>query len=177
MKVSALISFCLLFSVSASADPCGDRIVLLQKEVKGLVLDQRTHVTKDFDAFYLVRSGTAQRVMISCGPNVLTIDADWDKGTLPPAYRDLVGSIGHALGFGEDDLSSALEKCVNQSGAENDEDDGQMPIETARAQLTCGNNGGHTEISIAQTTVSSECVPIATRRSQASFRNCLHLLE
>ncbi len=149
MKLSVIVFVCVWPSVAVSADPCGDRIARLQTEVKDLSLEQRTHVTKDFDAFYLVKTGTAQRVMVSCGPNVLAIDADWDKGTPPPPYRDLIQSIGHALGFGDDDLHTALEKCINQVGAENDEDDGQTAVETARAQLACGNGGGRTEISIA----------------------------
>jgi hypothetical protein len=150
IKLGALVFICLWFSVPASADPCGDRMAQVQTEVKGLALEQRTHVTKDFDAFYLVKPGTAQRVMVSCGPNVLTVDADWDKGTPPRAYRDLVRSIGRALGFGDDDLSAALEKCLNEAGADNDEDEGQEGVETARAQITCSNNVGRTEISIAK---------------------------
>jgi hypothetical protein len=69
---------------------------------------RKGNVTKDFDAFYLVKPGTAERVMVSCGPNVLTVDADWDKGMPPAAYRDLIRSVGRALGFGDDDLSSGI---------------------------------------------------------------------
>ena len=150
IKLSAFVFACVWFSAPASADPCGDRLAQVQTEVKDLALEQRAHVTKDFDAFYLVKLGTAQRVMVSCGPNVLSIDADWDKGTPPPAYRDLIRSVGRALGFGDDDLSAALEKCLKKAGADNDEEDGQEGVETARAQLTCGNNAGRTEITIAR---------------------------
>ena len=62
-----------------------------------------------------------------------------------------IRSVGRALGFGDDDLSAALETCLNKAGADNDdEEDGQEGVETARAQLTCGNNTGRTEITIAR---------------------------
>ena len=151
MRFSAFVFVYIWFPAPASADPCGDRLAQVQTEVKGLALEQRAHVTKDFDAFYLVNRETSQRVMVSCGPNVLSIDADWDKGTPPPAYRGLIRSVGRALGFGDDDLSAALETCLNKAGADNDdEEDGQEGVETARAQLTCGNNTGRTEITIAR---------------------------
>jgi hypothetical protein len=150
MKLGVLLFVSLSFSAPASADPCADRMGQVQTEVKGLALEQRTHVTKDFDAFYLMKPGTAERVMVSCGPNVLSIDADWEKGTPPPAYRDLIRSVGRALGFGDDDLNAALEKCLNEAGADNEEEDGQEGVETARAQLTCGNNTGRTEITISK---------------------------
>ena len=118
MKFSVIVFVCLWFSASASAYLCGDRMAQLQTEVKGLALEQRAHVTKDFDAFYLEKPGTAQRVMVfDAGQTFCRSTRIGKKERPPPRYRDLIRSVGHALGFGDDDLGEALETCLNEAEA------------------------------------------------------------
>jgi hypothetical protein len=83
---------------------------------------------------------------------ILTVDADWDNGTPPPAYQDLMRGIGHALNLADDQFGSTVDKCVKRAAVEDDDDDedGRVIMETAWAELTCGNDQGRTRVTIAK---------------------------
>jgi len=135
--------------LSALADGCSDRVSQLQAGHKGLTLKQRTHVTKEFDAFYLESHAPSARIMISCGPKVLSFDTEWSGGSLTN-YSDLLSQVSQSLDLGSDDFASSLEKCWSRAAIEDDEDDGTVIIPTSRAQITCVDKDGNALISVTR---------------------------
>lgn len=148
-RILVLSTFCMLAGASAVlADTCGDRVSTIQSQVKGLALKQRTHVTDTFDAFYLESTTPAARVTISCGPKVLSFDAEWHGGDLTP-YSTLLANVGNSLDLGGDDFPSSLQKCWDRANIDEGEDEeGTVVVQTKSAQLSCANSNGTAEISV-----------------------------
>lgn len=133
----------------AMADGCADRISHLQAGNKSLTLKQRTHVTKEFDAFYLESHAPTARIMISCGPKVLSFDTEWSGGSLEN-YSGLLSQVSQSLDLGSDDFAASLAKCWSRAAVEDDEDEGTVIIATSRAQITCVDKDGNAQINVAR---------------------------
>jgi len=144
-----LSTFCLAVATSeVHADTCGDRLSNVQSQIKGLTLKQRTHVTDNFDAFYLESAAPPARITVSCGNKILSFDAEWHGGDLA-AYSALLADIGTSLDLGSDDFSSSLQKCWDRASIEDGEDEeGTVVVQTKRAQISCANTNGTAEISV-----------------------------
>jgi hypothetical protein len=149
-KVILLAILALTFDpLRAWADGCSDRVSQLQAGNKSLTLKQRTHVTKEFDAFYLESHAPAARIMISCGPKILSFDTDWSGGSLE-TYSGLLTQVSQSLDLASDDFASSLAKCWSRAAVEDDEDDGTVIIPTSRAQITCVDKDGNAQISVTR---------------------------
>jgi hypothetical protein len=149
-KIILLAILALTFDpLCAFADGCSDRISQLQAGNKSLTLKQRTHVTKEFDAFYLESHTPSARIMISCGPKVLSFDTEWSGGSLAN-YSVLLSQVTQSLDLGSDDFASSLEKCWSRAAVEDDEDEGTVVIPTSRAQITCVDKDGDAQISVTR---------------------------
>lgn len=144
-----LSMFCVVAGASnVLADNCGDRLSNLQSQITGLALKQRTHVTDNFDAFYLESTTPPARITVSCGAKVLSFDAEWRGGDLA-ARRALLAEVGASLDLGSDDFSSSLQKCWDRANIEDGEgEEGTVVVPTTRAQISCVNSNGTAEISV-----------------------------
>lgn len=141
------VLFCPFLSLHVLADPCSDRVSRVAASVKDLQLKQRAHVTKEFDAFYLESHAPPARVMISCGPKILSFDAEWSGGSLA-IYGGLVEQISQSLDLGSDDFLSSLKTCWSRAALDDDDDEGTIVIPTSRAQISCVDRGGTAQISV-----------------------------
>jgi hypothetical protein len=144
----AVLAFA-LHPLQAMADGCGDRVTQLEAGNKSLTLKQRTHVTKEFDAFYLESHAPSARIMVSCGPKILSFDTEWSGGSLSN-YSGLLSQVSQSLDLGSDDFASSLQKCWSRAAVEDDDEDGTVIIPTSRAQISCVDKDGNAQITVTR---------------------------
>lgn len=149
---AALLAILILAAEPGSvlADSCGDRVSALQASIKGLALKQRARVTSDFDAFYLENQNPSTGITVSCGPKVLSFDAEWSGGSLA-TYGKLLKQVSGSLSLDSDDFLSALKTCWSEAELSNDDEDetGPVVVPTSRGQISCVDKQGKAEINVS----------------------------